>query len=96
MYFGKTEFLVEENPTWHGEGVQRIYKFPNGYGASVISHDKSYGGRSGLWELAVLDAEGDLCYATDITDDVIGHLNDPQVDEVLGRISRLDENGVTK
>lgn len=95
MYFGKTEFLVEEHST-HGNGKQRIYQFPNGFGASVISHDNSYGGRTGFWELAVLNAEGDLCYTTDITKDVIGWLNDPQVDEVLGRISRLDKNGITK
>lgn len=95
MYFGKTEFLVEEHST-HGDGKQRIYQFPNGYGASVVSHSKSYGGKKGLWELAVLDADGSMCYNTPITDDVIGHLNDPQVDEVLGRISRLDENGTTK
>ena len=49
----------------------------------------SYGGKSGLWELAVLDAEGSLCYDTEITDDVIGHLNDPQVDALLNQIANL-------
>ncbi len=95
MYFGNKEYLVSTEPT-QGNGKQRIYQFPNGFGASVVSHEYSYGGKKGLWELAVLDADGVLCYDTDITDDVIGHLNDPQVDEVLGRIYRLTEDGVSR
>jgi hypothetical protein len=70
-------------------GRQKLYHFKNGYGASVVKHEGSYGGKSGLWELAVLDAEGSLCYDTEITDDVIGHLNDPQVDALLNQIANL-------
>ena len=43
---------VEINKVHNGE--QRVYKFDNGYGASVIRHQYSYGGDKGLWELAVL------------------------------------------
>ncbi len=70
-------------------GRQKLYHFKNGYGASVVKHEGSYGGKSGLWELAVLDAEGSLCYDTEITSDVIGHLNDPEVDQLLERIADL-------
>ena len=70
-------------------GVQKVYKFENGYGASVISHDYSYGGKKGLWELAVLDSDGSLCYDSGITEDVLGHLNDPEVDRYLRKISQL-------
>lgn len=80
------EYLVETNNVQGG--VQRVYKFPNGYGASVIRHKGSYGYQKGLWELAVLFG-GELCYDTEITDDVIGHLNDPEVDQLLRRIHRL-------
>jgi len=31
----------------------------------------------------------ELCYDTDITSDVIGHLNDPEMDAVLRQIERL-------
>lgn len=48
---------------------QRIYKFPNGYGASVVQASWAYGGH----ELAVLHNDS-ICYDTPITDDVIGHL----------------------
>lgn len=70
-------------------GIQRVYKFPNGYGASVIQHKGSYGYSKGLWELAVLDEYEKICYHTEITDNVIGYLNDPQVDRLLRKIKDL-------
>ena len=70
-------------------GIYQEYKFPNGYGASVIKHRYSYGGKDGLWEVAVLDSEGNICYDTPITSDVLGHLNDPEVDSVLTNIYNL-------
>lgn len=70
-------------------GVQYIYKFPNGYGASVIKGEHTYGGKQGLWEIAVLDQAGELCYTTSVTNDVIGHLNDPEVHRVLLQIKEL-------
>lgn len=82
-----SEYLVETNYE-HG-GIQRVYKFPNGYGASVIRHKGSYGFTKGLWELAVLDDTGDLCYYTPITDDVIGHLTDEEVNLKLNEIRGL-------
>lgn len=81
------EFLIESNDNVNG-GIQKIYKFPNGYGASVIKGPYTYGGKKGLWELAVLKGE-ELCYDTDITSDVIGYLNDPEMDAILRQIERL-------
>ena len=73
--------------------IQNIYSFPNGYGASVIKGPYTYGGKDGKWELAVINnitEEGfDMCYDTEITDDVIGHLNDPEVDRLLYKIRDL-------
>ena len=70
-------------------GIQRIYKFKNGYGASVVMHNGSYGGNKGLWELAVLNEEGDLCYHTPITQDVIGYLTDTSLQSILEEIKAL-------
>lgn len=70
-------------------GSQRIYRFPNGYGASIIRHEHSYGGRQGLFELAVLDSNDELCYDTPIARDVIGWLTHKQADELLDKISKL-------
>ena len=71
------------------DGIQYLAKFPNGYGASIIMNQFSYGARKGLWELAVLDDEGDLCFDTPITDDVLGYLTEDDVNEILDRIEEL-------
>ena len=70
-------------------GVGYVYEFENGYGASVVSHDVSYGGDKGLYEIAVLDSKGDLCYDTPITDDVVGYAGVTTVYETLDRIKSL-------
>ena len=80
------EFLKETN--YPHDGVQHVYEFPNGYGASVIKHDYSYGGRNGLWEIAVLEY-GELCYTSGITEDVIGHLTWNSVEDYLQQIKEL-------
>ena len=84
------EYLIKQRKL--NGGVQKIYKFPNGYGASVVCSPYSYGGDMGLWEIAVFDKEGNLTYETPITDDVIGHLNDDEVIEVLNKIKELEND----
>lgn len=74
-------------------GSQVIYKFDNGFGASVVQHNFSYGSEDGLSELAVLKFNGDewgLTYDTEITDDVIGYLTEDDVQELLTRIEKLE------
>ncbi|PRG67848.1 hypothetical protein C6T69_04615, partial [Burkholderia multivorans] len=73
-------------------GVQKLYRFENGFGASVVQHEFSYGGDTGQWELAVIRFDGDewyLEYGTDITDDVIGRLDWDEVESLLSQISAL-------
>ena len=78
----------------HQDGVQAIAEFPNGFGASVIKSDFSHGGKSGLFELAVLDNDtGNINSTTDITDDVIGWQDENDIDRILTTISKLNEDG---
>ena len=70
-------------------GVQSRVFFDNGYGASVVKHDYSYGGKDGLYELAVLDKNGELTYDTPITNDVIGYLREVDVTDVMEKIQKL-------
>ena len=85
------QYQTETN--YVNDGVQHVYQFPNNYGASVVKHDFSYGGKSGLWELAVLDYSmdktGEMCYTSGITEDVIGHLTWKNVEEFLLEIKQL-------
>ena len=81
-------FKAKVERSVHG-GTQKIFEFANGYGASVVSHNYSYGGISGLWELAVLDQDGDLVYDTPVTDDVLGYLSEEEVEKHLQAIAAL-------
>ena len=72
----------------HG-GVRIRAQFPNGYGASIIRNPFSYGGDEGLWELAVLGKDGDLCYDTPITSDVLGWLEAEEVIQACLDIAAL-------
>jgi hypothetical protein len=70
-------------------GVMSRIQFENGYGASVVCTPYTYGGDKGLYELAVLDSEGNLTYATSVTDDVIGYLRPEDVTDVMEKIQQL-------
>lgn len=86
MRFG-TNFEPVSSPLY--DGVRHCFEFPNGFGASVVRHDHSYGHEEGLWELAVLDKSGALCYDTEITSNVEGHLSIEDVGALLVRIAAL-------
>lgn len=96
----ETGFELSEKPwfvdiDFQIDGVQLIYKFENGYGASVVKHSYSYGWDRGLWELAVIQFYGneerwDLTHNTPITDDVIRDLTKLEIDEILNDIKNLD------
>jgi hypothetical protein len=87
MTFEELEF--KELP--HNRGIQARVEFENGYGASVVKGPSSYGGTNGLYELAVLKNE-QICYSTEITNDVVGFLTEAEVTTYLMSIERLDKN----
>jgi len=70
-------------------GVRSRMMFENGFGVSVVSHTYSYGGKDGLFEVAVLDEDGDLTYNTPVTNDVIGFLNPDEVTEIMEEVQKL-------
>lgn len=80
-----------------GQSFNHRFYFKNGYGASVIKHYGSYGYQEDLFELAVMkyDSEYDewyLCYDTPITHDVIGHLTNDEVLDLLEKIRKLKKD----
>lgn len=94
IIFGKyepqQEVIISDQK--NGNSMKHIYKFLNGYGASVIQSEYSYGHEDGLYELAVLK-DGELCYSTPITGDIIGYLTADEVAEHLSRIEKLPKEG---
>jgi hypothetical protein len=73
-----------------GIGQQCIVQFSNGYAASIVQNEFSYGGKDGLYELAVFDRNGHITYDTPITDDVLGYLTEEDVQKTLTNIKNLD------
>ena len=69
-------------------GIQQLYSFDNGYGASIITGPATYGHKQGLYEIVVL-YKGSICYDTFITDDVIGFATVERCEEVLQLIKDL-------
>jgi hypothetical protein len=83
--FADLEFKAHPN----ANGVQAKIYFTNGHGASVVKTPYTYGGSSGLYELAVIDKDGRLNYSTEVTDDVVGYLSPDDVTEYLRQIQIL-------
>lgn len=84
-------YLMEVNGVH--DGTQLVYKFDNGFGASLVNHPYCYGER----ELAVLyfnnpkDSQSRmLVYFTPITDDVCGYLTIKETNKLLNRIQKLN------
>jgi hypothetical protein len=84
--FKDLEFVEHPN---HMGGVYSRITFENGYGASVVKTPHSYGGDRGLYEVAVLNSDGELTYDTPVTSDVIGYLRDIDVTDVMEKIQQL-------
>lgn len=68
--------------------------FENGFGASIVRKPGTYGYEDGLFELGVLKKDSNtekwkLCYNTKITDDVIGWLNNKEINNYLNKIKHL-------
>jgi len=72
-------------------GWQKIFEFPNGYGASVVVHDFSYG-----LEIALLDANQNIIQHPEITDDVAGFLNVDSANDLLEKIAKLPKKVLTE
>jgi hypothetical protein len=88
------DYAVSAKLTDHTIGGKHlIVEFENGYGASVISNQYSYGGLEGLYELGLLhhgsfvydDGEGE----TPIGENPVGYLTDLDVVNLLDEIRAL-------
>jgi hypothetical protein len=83
------ELNFQQHPM--GVGQQCIVQFSNGYGASIVKGEHTYGGKDGLYELAVFGKDGHITYDTPITDDVLGYLSEESVEKILSDIKNLEK-----
>jgi hypothetical protein len=81
------ELNFQQHPL--GIGKQCIVMFPNGYSASIVQGPHTYGGSNGLYEIAIFGTDGEITYDTPITNDVLGHLSEQEVEKTLTDIKNL-------
>ena len=91
MKFSDLDF--KPHPCYDDEGdVQALKFFPNGYGVSVVRFPGSYGYGLGLYEVAVIKGTADdfeLCYDTPVTNDVMGHRDEVDVENIMEEVAAL-------
>ena len=95
MKFTDLDFNPHRN--YPDTGIAARHFFPNGYGVSVVQFTTpfgagSYGAEEGLYELAVIkgvEENWEICYDTEVTNDVIGYLTEDEVGEVLMQVENL-------
>jgi hypothetical protein len=87
-----TDLDFQPHPHYTTDGVQAKHIFPNGYGVSVVRFPGSYGYSQDLYEVAVIKGTADdfeLCYDTPITDDVLGHRDEQDVENIMEEVAAL-------
>lgn len=87
------ELVFKQHPNVPGEeSIQALKFFPNGYGVSVVRFPGSYGYPEGLYEVAVIQGTQDdykLCYDTPVTNDVRGHRDEQDVENIMEEVESL-------
>jgi len=71
-----------------GGGLRAEMSFENNYGVSVLFGTLFYSNGVDTYEVAILK-DGEITYDTDITDDVLGHLSEDEVTEVMKKVQEL-------
>ena len=92
MTFQDLVFQTHKNDA---NGIQAIATFDNDFEVSVVKTDFSYGGKSGLFEVAIVDkSTGKINSNTDITDDVLGWQDEDDIDKILLAVPQMNSEGV--
>ena len=87
--------LVFKQHKHDANGIQAVATFDNDFEVSVVKTDFSYGGKSGLFEVAIIDkSTGKLNSNTDITDDVLGWQDEDDIDKILLAVPQMNSEGV--
>mgnify|MGYP001315762211 FL=1 len=80
-----SDFLLFEDEKLKGTEYQGVITFDNNYELSIIRHNSSYGGKMGLFEIALSKGDSSICMPpiTADGDTVNGYLTKEQVIEII-------------
>ena len=87
-----TDLDFQPHPLYKEDGVQAKHMFPNGYGVSIVRFPGSYGFQDDLYEVAIIKGtldEFEICYDTPIADDVLGHRDEQDINNILEEVQSL-------
>ena len=80
-----SDFLLFEDEKLKGTEYQGVITFDNNYELSIIRHNSSYGGKMGLFEIALSKGDSSICMPpiTADGDTVNGYLTKEDVIEII-------------
>ena len=84
----KKHSIAESGIERYQDAKQATEKFENNYGVSVIFGNCFYSNGKDTYELAIL-YDGDITYNTGMTNDVLGHLSEEEVSEIMIKVQLL-------
>ena len=84
----KKHSIAESGIERYQDAKQATETFENNYGVSVIFGNCFYSNGKDTYEVAVL-YDGDITYNTEITNDVLGHLSEEEVSEIMIKVQSL-------
>lgn len=82
-----TSYIIDINS--YNKGMQVLFRFPNNFGISLVCHSFSYGNSNDEFEIAIINYNSeenddwDICYTTELTQDVLGYQSKEDVIDVI-------------
>jgi hypothetical protein len=87
------KYIIDFNSI--NNGMQLLLRFDNNYGLSIVCHSFSYGNDNNKFEIAVIkfnsedNKDWNICYDTDITNDVLGYQSKEDVINIIEQTIKL-------
>jgi hypothetical protein len=87
------KYIIDFNSI--NSGMQLLLRFDNNYGLSILCHSFSYGRDEDKFEIAVIkfnsedNKDWNICYDTDITDDVLAYQSKEDVINIIEQTIKL-------
>ena len=90
MKFKNVKFVNTDTPN----GIQAILEFGRDHELSIVKNEMSYGGKSGLYEIAVYKQgnQVEMPGITETGDTVRGFLNEDQVEAIIKKMHLVTGN----